>query len=99
MASTWLAAHKEPRALIWSDKYGELRLVFAGATHPTPEVDLTPATIDRNSYVFATTGNVAGRARGSLNLGRDQVVYTFPAGFLDANKDLIYSTSTTRVYR
>jgi uncharacterized membrane protein len=96
----WLAANRHPDSLVYADRYGKLRIwaasvpIRGGALQDA----LTPGTLDRNAYVFASESNIAGgRARGAI--GADYAVYEFPRAFLDANKAAIYSTGSTVVYR
>ncbi len=95
----WLAANRDPNSIIYTDRYGKLRLWAASAISDNTVLDaLTPATLDRGAYVYASEANVLdGRARGAI--GQDYAVYSFPRAFLDAVKATIYSTRATRIYR
>ena len=95
----WIAAHREAGALVYTDRYGKLRLWSATSIPKRSLVDvLTPGTLDPQAYVFATEANVrAGHARGAL--GQDFALYEFPRAFLDSQKAVVYSTGKTLVYR
>ena len=98
--ATWVARHRYPDSIVTADRYAMLRIWAAATNIPTTSLQgaLTPATLDRNSYVYASEANiVGGRARGAI--GADFTVYEFPEEFLDANKARIYSTGTTAVFR
>lgn len=95
----WLAANREPDSIVYTDRYGKLRIWAATSIGGNSVIDvLTPKTLDQNAYVFASEANVSdGRARGAI--GADYAVYRFPGAFLDAAKDTVYSTRSTRIYR
>jgi uncharacterized membrane protein len=98
--AAWLAQHRYPDSIVTADRYAMLRIWAAATDIPTTALQgaLTPATLDRNSYVYASVANITGgRARGAI--GADFTVYEFPEEFLDANKARIYSTGTTAVFR
>jgi len=95
----WLASHREPDSIVYTDRYGKLR-IWAGTAIPDDSIidALTPATLDEGAYVYASEANVgAGRARGAI--GQDYAVYEFPSAFLDATKATVFSTASTRIYR
>jgi hypothetical protein len=95
----WIAAHREAGALVYTDRYGKLRLWSATSIPKRSLIDvLTPGTLDPQAYVFATEANVRARhARGAL--GQDFALYAFPRAFLDSQKAVVYSTGKTLVYR
>jgi len=97
-AAVWLAAHRDAGTSVHTDRYGVLRL-WASTDVSDGVLDaLTPQTIDRNGYVFASWANVvAGRARGAV--GGHSAAYRFPADFLARSKNVIYATERSRVYR
>jgi uncharacterized membrane protein len=98
-AAGWLAAHREPDSIVYTDRYGKLRLWVGTAIGGNSIIDnLTPETLDQNAYVYASEANVrGGRGRGAI--GPDYAVYAFPNEFLSAVKSTIYSTGATRIYR
>ena len=60
--------------------------------------DIFPGLIRRNSYVYVGYTNVH-KQEASLYYNGNQITYTYPLLFLDQNKNLVYSTSGSRVYR
>jgi hypothetical protein len=95
----WLAANREPDSIVYTDRYGKLRIWNATSIGGNSIIDvLIPKTLDQNAYVFASEANIRdGRARGAI--GPDYAVYEFPRAFLDGTKATVYSTGSTRVYR
>jgi uncharacterized membrane protein len=95
----WFAAHREPDSIVYTDRYGKLRIWAGTSIDDDSIIDaLTPATVDEGAYVYASEANIrAGRARGAI--GQDYAVYAFPRAFLDATKATVFSTGTTRIYR
>jgi uncharacterized membrane protein len=99
-AARWLAANRHPDSIVYTDRYGKLRIWAAAVPigGSSLQATLIPSTLDRNAYVFAAEANVVGgRARGAI--GADFAVYEFPRSFLDAHKAAIYSTGRTMVFR
>jgi hypothetical protein len=98
-AARWLADHRQdPDYPVYTDRYGQLRLWQATDVKRAVVSDLAPSALAENAYVFATVGNVVDhRARGAVD--QRFVTFAFPEAFLDAHKDLVFSTGDTRVYR
>jgi uncharacterized membrane protein len=93
----WLSAEAGPHAIIYTDQYGELP-VWEGTSIGAPLTVVTPGTVGRYGWVFASSPNVVdGRARGEI--AGAAATYVFPTFFLDAKKNLVFTTGTTRVYR
>ncbi len=86
------AAHGQ---LLYSDRYGELRL--AAATSATAFTPVTPQTLDRYAWVYGTRTNVVlGRARDQI--GNDDATYRWPARFLHFYSNTVYSNGESAVY-
>jgi uncharacterized membrane protein len=97
-AARWLGAATPPEAQVVADRYGQLRLIaYTNVSHGLID-DLTPATIDRSAFVYASESNVVdGRARGSVDRGVTD--FEFPGAFLRATKGIVYTNSYSEVYR
>jgi uncharacterized membrane protein len=60
--------------------------------------DIYPGSLHRDSYVFlGFTTTTKGQATANYN--GDPLIYQYPVGFLDASKDLVYSTNQSKIYR
>ena len=96
-SAKWLESNTGKDAVIFTDRYGKLRLW--GGTAITEVFDtLAPGTLDQHAYVYASTPNVvAGRARGQINQYASS--YAFPSAFLSKMKATLYSNGTSEVYR
>ncbi len=96
-AAGWLDRHATTTGLIWSDRYGTLRIWAGTPRAATNHQDLTPATIDQGSWVLLTGANVAGRSYGQVeNQGS---TFATPTNFLQDNKNRVYSSPNAQVYR
>jgi len=83
--------------LIYADRYGVLRLYEASGRSQGVLQDVTPATLDHNAWIYATSVNVtAGRARGAT--GGVISLYRWPSGFISRNYDLVYANGTSEVF-
>ncbi len=96
-SAKWLEASIAPDAVVFTDRYGKLRLW--GSTGITEVFDtLVPGTLDQHAYVYASTPNVVeDRARGQINQYASS--YSFPARFLSQRKAKLYSNGYSEVYR
>jgi len=65
---------------------------------PATRNDILPSLVRRESYVVLGTTNVVEH-QSTVSVAGDLITYRYPIGFLDANKDLLYSTAGSRVYR
>ena len=93
-AARWLVANGGPNPLIYTDEYGPLRIWDATSDASSPQTLLTPATVAPLAWVYAAAYSVVdGRAYGG------SVTYAFPAKFLGAVDNLVYSDPTARVYQ
>jgi uncharacterized membrane protein len=62
------------------------------------ENDIFPSVLPRDAYVFLGHAATA-EDRATLYTNGDSLIYQYPTSFLDNNKDLIYASSGSRVYR
>lgn len=65
---------------------------------PAKGNDIFPTLVRRDSYVFLGYTNVQKR-ESTVSYSGDLITYRYPVDFLDAGKDLLYSTAGSRVYR
>jgi uncharacterized membrane protein len=93
-SAQWIEAHS-PDGIVQSDRYGQLRIsATTGRVVPT---NLTPETIDRDAWVYATRTNIVlGRARGQV--GSSSATYQWPNAFLDDNFDVVYDNGDSKDY-
>lgn len=95
--ASWVIRHQQPGQLIYADVYASLQLY--GLAHPKGLVTtLIPQVLEPGAYVYASSTNVVDRTARSLVDG-NFAVYRFPAAFLQAVKDVVFTTGTTEVYR
>ena len=95
--AAWLGAQAAPGQLVYADEYGQLPLVSVTGLRSGLLLDITPETLSSQAWVYASSTNVIdGRARASYD--GHSVSYVFPAGFLNANYDLVYTNGTSEVY-
>jgi uncharacterized membrane protein len=96
-AAKWTAAAPK-RGLLYTDRYGQLRILAATGRVQGLLLDPTPMTLDRHAWIYATHTNVVdGRARGELE--RHFASYRFPDRFLADQFDTIYTNGSSKVYR
>jgi uncharacterized membrane protein len=94
-SARWLGDAVQPGQLVYADRYAQLPVV--AMTGITPIVDVTPLTLSQHAWIYASMSNVIdGRARAVY--GEDSVAYVFPADFLDANYDIVYTNGSSEVF-
>jgi uncharacterized membrane protein len=92
----WLYQVPESK-LVYADRYGQLRVRAATGRDRGLLEELTPKTLDRDAWVYASRTNLKdGRARGSL--GGRFAVYHWPAAFIREKYDLVYTNGSSAVY-
>ena len=93
----WLASAMPSQRLIYADYYGQLRLEQFTDLRSAIFIDITPRTIDRNAWIFASTSNtVDHRTWGVTSSGVLDI--DFPDAFLDRYFNVVYSTGSTEVF-
>jgi hypothetical protein len=96
-AATWLGSHVRSGQLVYADRYAELTLEALTTLGTSVNQDVTPLTINKNAWVYASSANVVD-GRGRAAFGNDLITYTFPALFLDQNFDIVYSDGASEVF-
>jgi uncharacterized membrane protein len=96
-AARWLGTSARPGQLVYADEYGQLPLVSMTGISNGLLLDLTPQTLNQHAWVYASRNNIVdGRAFASYN--NHFASYVFPAGFLNANYDLVYTDGSSEVF-
>lgn len=96
-AAQWLGTAFRPGQLVYADEYGQLPLVAATGIQSGLMIDVTPLTINRSAWVYASRTNVVNGRAFALFDGLF-VTYAFPLGFLDENYDLVYTNDSSEVF-
>ncbi|HLH59853.1 MAG TPA: hypothetical protein VKV33_11965 [Streptosporangiaceae bacterium] len=97
-SAQWLGQHFRPGQLVYADRYGELRLNAETPISRGLLNDITPQTLDRGAWVYASRANIVdGRARQLFD--NHTVTYVFPLSFLDANFNVVYANGSSEVFR
>jgi uncharacterized membrane protein len=94
-SAQWLGNAVGPGDLVYADRYAQLPVV--AMTGITPIVDVTPLTLNQHAWVYASMSNVIDRRARAL-YNENSVSYVFPAGFLDANYDIVYTNGSSEVF-
>ena len=82
---------------MYSDRYGQLRLISRRVPTAGLLLDITPRTLDQHAWIYASAVNtVDGRARGTT--GARYATYRFPQRFIDDHWDTVYANGSSAVY-
>jgi uncharacterized membrane protein len=96
-AAQWLGAAVQPGQLVYADRYAQLPLIAMTGISRGLMLDVTPMTLDRQAWVYASTANVVD-GRGRAQFDGDDVVYVFPSRFLHDNYNLVYTDGSSEVF-
>jgi uncharacterized membrane protein len=84
-------------ALVYADRYGQLRVLAATGRTQGLLLDVTPGTLDGHAWVYASQSNVQlHRARGEL--GSQYAIYQWPVAYLNDNYNVVYTNGSSMVY-
>ena len=96
-SAEWLGKAVEPGQLVYADEYAQLPLAATTGIQNGLILDVTPATIDSQAWVYASPTNVIdGRAFALYN--DHLATYYFPFDFLNDNFDLVYTNGSSEVF-
>jgi uncharacterized membrane protein len=96
-SAQWLGRFVRPGQLVYADRYAQLPLVAMTGISTGLVGDVTPLTINQHAWIYASSTNIVDRRSRAL-LDDHSVTYTFPAGFLGANYDLVYTDGSSEVF-
>jgi uncharacterized membrane protein len=96
-SAQWLGGFVRPGQLVYADRYAQLPLVAMTGISTGLVGDVTPLTINQHAWIYASSTNIVDRRSRAL-FDAHSVTYTFPAGFLDANYDLVYTDGSSEVF-
>jgi GT2 family glycosyltransferase len=82
---------------VYADRYAQLRLFAALGPGQTLQTDITPQTLDRHAWIYASRTNIVHRRARSL-FDDKLALYAFPTRFVEAHYDLVYTSGVTKVF-
>ena len=95
-SARWLGEAAHSSQFVYADRYAQLRL-FALYNNLTLIGDVTPLTLNQHAWVYASRTNVIDH-RAEVLFDGSTVTYRFPASFLNANYDLVYTNGSSEVF-
>jgi uncharacterized membrane protein len=96
-SAQWLERSAGPGQFIYSDEYGQVPLATVTNIQSGLYLDITPLTLNRKAWVYATRTNVVdGRAFALYH--QHLATYVFPGSFLADNYDLVYTNGSSEVF-
>ncbi len=97
-AAQWLGTQYRAGDVLYADRYAALRFTTTIPAQHGIFTDVSPETVARNAYVYADGTNVL-QGVAIANDGGKTVMYQFPAAFLAAHKNILYSNGSAEIYR
>jgi uncharacterized membrane protein/GT2 family glycosyltransferase len=95
-ADKWLATETPKGSRVYSDEFSRRKLITYGNIFAQPT--LVPGAIPIDSYVYLSVGNTQFDDVPHYYDG-DLIFYSVPNGFLNQNKDLVYSSGGVKIYK
>jgi uncharacterized membrane protein len=96
-SARWLGRTARPGQLVYVDRYAQVRVLATSGKNLSLIGDVTPLTLNRHAWVYADRTNVLDHL-AEVVFNNSFVTYRFPAGFLDANYDLVYTNGFSEVF-
>ena len=93
----WIIKNYNKDDLVYADRYGAWRLLAFGNFKDVLD-DVLPSTIDKDSYVYSRYSNTLF----GLNFKRYSgqfINFNFPTEFLDHNKNKIYNSGGSEIFK
>jgi uncharacterized membrane protein len=97
LAAEWLARIRNPKTPVYADILASYRL-HSYANISDVNMDVFPVAITKDGYVYLDYANTT-RDVGYVSYENNIITYNYPNKFLNSNKDLIYSSGTSEVYK
>ncbi len=96
-SAQWLRAARYRGGPVYTDRYGQLRLISERVPTDGLFLDITPATLDQYAWIYATSVNtVEGRARAAN--GNRFTTYRFPDRFIGDHWNTVYANGSSEVF-
>jgi hypothetical protein len=97
-SAQWLGKNiRLGQQLVYSDEYGQVPIAATIGIQPGFFADLTPLTLNRNAWVYASRSNtVNGRAFALYD--QHLATYAFPSDFLSSHYNLVYTNGSSEVF-
>jgi uncharacterized membrane protein len=96
-SASWLVDHYGRGDVVYADTYGELQIYHFDHLNGLIST-VIPEVIEPGAFVFATSTNITDGSDRST-AGNGSTVVRFPTTFLNRVDDVVFATSTTRIYR
>jgi hypothetical protein len=96
-SADWLRAARYRGGLLYTDRYGQLRVISQRVPTDGLLLDITPATLGQHAWIYASAVNtIEGRARGLT--GDRYATYRFPSRFIADHWNTVYANGSSAVY-
>lgn len=96
-SAQWLGEAVQTGQLVYADEYGQVPLAAVAKIESGLITDLTPLTINKHAWVYASRTNIVDRRAFAL-YNQHIATYVFPADFLEANYNLVFTDGSSEVF-
>lgn len=92
----WLSVYSNKKYPIQSDTDASYKMLMLSNLHTINR--MLPPTIRKDAYVYLDYSNVKN-SKVVVDVKGNLIIYNYPIGFLDENKDLIYSNLESKIFK
>jgi uncharacterized membrane protein len=96
-SARWLGEVRRRGQPVYVERYSQIRLLATNGKTSDLVFDITPLTLNKHAWVYGDRTNVLDHS-GEVVFNNSFVTYRFPAGFLDANYNLVYTNGSSEVF-
>lgn len=98
-SSAWLFKNRVNDELVYADQRALYKLWFSNNIDVNKIIEnVFPPLIDKNAYVFSSDTNTL-KKRAFVSIKGELISYNFPTEFLNQNKNLIYSSGKSEIFK
>jgi curved DNA-binding protein CbpA len=95
----WLSDHRDKTPYIYADEYARLKFLPYSSITQDIIPDIIPSAIDKNAYVYSSYSNTIDKLAIVTTQSKQELSYNFPSEFLTQNKDKIYSSGYSEIFK
>lgn len=97
-ADQWLAANSPKGSRVYADEFARRKMIAYSNSTIFAQPTLVPSAIPVDSYVYLSYGNTTFN-EVPLYYNGSLIYHNVPYGFLNANKNLLYSSGQVLIYK
>lgn len=98
-AILWISNNHDRKSMIYADQYSKLKFLPYSSIKQKITTDVIPSALDKNAYVYSSYFNTVNAAAIVINQNDQELSFIYPSEFLKDNKNKIYSTGNSGIFK